>query len=82
MVHLVCIGRSNEHVPELLPGNESEEGDNSPVGMILCSGKDEASIRYATMGLPQKVFVTKWLVNLPSEEELKGVLEKERLEEI
>ena len=57
--------------------NESEEGDSAPVGIILCSGKDEALVRTATMGLPQQVFVSKYLINLPSEGELKGVIERQ-----
>jgi predicted nuclease of restriction endonuclease-like (RecB) superfamily len=58
--------------------NESHNGDNSPIGIILCSGKNEALVKYATMGLPQQVFVSKYLVNLPSEEELLKIVEEER----
>lgn len=58
--------------------NESHNGDNLPVGIILCSGKNEALVKYATMGLPQQVFVSKYLVNLPSEEELMKVVEDKK----
>lgn len=58
--------------------NESHNGDNPPIGIILCSGKNEALVKYATMGLPQQVFVSKYLVNLPSEEELLRIVEEER----
>mgnify|MGYP003520187765 CR=1 FL=1 len=58
--------------------NESHNGDNPPIGIILCSGKNEALVKYATMGLPQQVFVSKYLVNLPSEEELMKIVEEER----
>ncbi len=57
---------------------ESHNGDNPPVGIILCSGKNEALVKYATMGLPQQVFVSKYLVNLPSEEELMRIVEEEK----
>lgn len=57
--------------------NESHNGDNPPIGIILCSGKNEALVKYATMGLPQQVFVSKYLVNLPSEGELKQIVEGE-----
>ncbi|MCG7855892.1 PDDEXK nuclease domain-containing protein [Flavihumibacter sediminis] len=58
--------------------NESEPTDNPPVGIILCSGKNEALVRYATMGLPQQVFVSKYLVRLPTEKELQMIVEEER----
>jgi predicted nuclease of restriction endonuclease-like (RecB) superfamily len=58
--------------------NESHNGDSPPIGIILCSGKNEALVRYATMGLPQQVFVSKYLVNLPSEKELKQIVEDEK----
>jgi hypothetical protein len=61
--------------------NESIAGDNPPIGIILCSGKDEALVKYATMGLTQQIFVSKYLVNLPSETELKRIVEDEKEKE-
>lgn len=58
--------------------NESEITDNPPVGIILCSGKNEALVKYATMGLPQQVFVSKYLVSLPTEKELQMIVEEEK----
>jgi len=58
--------------------NESANGDNDPIGIILCSGKNEALVKYATMGLPQQVFVSKYLINLPSEKELQKIIESEK----
>jgi predicted nuclease of restriction endonuclease-like (RecB) superfamily len=58
--------------------NESTNGDNDPIGIILCSGKNEALVKYATMGLPQQVFVSKYLINLPSEKELQKIIEEEK----
>jgi hypothetical protein len=46
--------------------NEMQQGDKSPVGIILCASKNEALVKYATAGLPQKVFVSKYMINLPS----------------
>lgn len=59
-------------------GNELTNGDKDPIGIILCSGKNEALVKYATMGLPQQVFVSKYLINLPSEEELQKIIEDEK----
>lgn len=58
--------------------NESHNRDNPPIGIILCSGKNEALVKYATMGLPHSIFVSKYLVNLPSEQELLKIVEEER----
>ena len=56
--------------------NEFTNGDNDPIGIILCFGKNEALVKYATMGLPQQVFVSKYLINLPSEKELQKIIEE------
>lgn len=56
--------------------NESHNGDNPSISIILSSGKNEALVKYSTTGLPQQVFVSKYLVNLPSEKELQQVVEE------
>ena len=55
--------------------NELQKGDNPPIGIILCAGKEEALVKYATTGLSEKVFVSKYLTNLPSEVEFQKVIE-------
>jgi predicted nuclease of restriction endonuclease-like (RecB) superfamily len=57
---------------------EMTEGDNPPIGIILCAQKDDALVKYATGGLPQPVFVSKYLVNLPSEEALRQLIREEQ----
>lgn len=58
--------------------NETNEGDNPPIGIILCAGKNENLVKYATSGLSQKVFVNKYMINLPNENELKQIIEEEQ----
>lgn len=60
--------------------NEMTTGDNQPVGIILCAGKNESLVRYALGGMSHEVFVAKYLVELPSEEELKNLLRREKKE--
>jgi predicted nuclease of restriction endonuclease-like (RecB) superfamily len=62
--------------------NEMTEGDNPPVGVILCAQKDDALVHYATGNLSHSIFVSKYLVNFPTEEELKKIVreEQERIE--
>jgi len=58
--------------------NAMEDGDNPPVGIILCSDRDEAVVEFATAGMDQKLFVSRYLVALPSVEKLRSFLEADR----
>ncbi|HEY0054825.1 MAG TPA: PDDEXK nuclease domain-containing protein [Pedobacter sp.] len=58
--------------------NETNEGDNPPIGIILCASKNESLVKYSTAGLPQQVFVNKYMINLPKEEELRKIIEEEQ----
>ncbi|HRE83482.1 MAG TPA: PDDEXK nuclease domain-containing protein [Opitutaceae bacterium] len=57
-----------------------QPGENPPVGIILCSGKSEALVRYATEALPTKMLVREYLTALPDEKTLAAELEKTRRE--
>ena len=57
--------------------NEMIRSDNPPIGIILCSQKDNALVHYATGGLSQEIFVSKYKLQLPSEEELKKLIEND-----
>ncbi len=54
------------------------EGENPPVGLILCSEKDESLARYALEGLPNNVMAGEYRVNLPDEALLAGELDRTR----
>ncbi len=43
----------------------AQPGENPPVGIILCSGKGGALVRYATDNLPNKILVREYLTALP-----------------
>lgn len=58
--------------------NEKQENDNPPIGLILCAGKNENLVKYATANLSQQVFVSKYLINLPNENDLKKIIEQEQ----
>jgi hypothetical protein len=42
-----------------------------PVGIILCSDKGDAVVKYATGGVQARVFASKYLINLPDAETLR-----------
>jgi predicted nuclease of restriction endonuclease-like (RecB) superfamily len=52
--------------------------DNPPVGVILCSDKDQTKVQFATAGLDNQLFVSRYLVALPSAEELSKFIESDR----
>ena len=52
--------------------------ENPPVGIILCSGKGEALVRYATDGLANKMLVREYLTALPEEKTLAVEIERAR----
>jgi len=58
--------------------NEMAKGDNPPIGIILCASKNENLVRYATTSLPQHVFVSKYLINLPTEKVLGNIIRQEQ----
>lgn len=55
-----------------------ESGDQPPVGILLCSDSDGAEVEFATAGMDQKLFVSRYLVALPSAEKLRSFLEADR----
>ena len=48
--------------------------DNPPIGLLLCTDYGETTVRYATEGLSQNLFVSKYRLQLPSEEEIRDYL--------
>lgn len=58
--------------------NVSLGGENPPVGIVMCADKDAEEVHYATGGLDQQVFVSRYLTRLPTEEQLTAWLAEER----
>lgn len=54
----------------------SEKNDNPPVGILLVAEKDHALVKYATAGMSENLFIQKYLVQLPSKENLEKYIEK------
>ena len=45
--------------------------DNPPISILLCTEKGDTLVKYATAGLDPNIFVQKYMIELPSEEEIK-----------
>ena len=54
------------------------EGENPPVGLILCSEKDEALAQYALEGLSNNVLAAEYRIALPDETVLAAELDRTR----
>ena len=48
-----------------------QSDDNPPIGILLCTEKGDALVKYATAGLDSNIFVQKYMIELPTEEEIK-----------
>lgn len=52
--------------------------DNPTVGIILCTGKDASVVRYSVLHENEQIFASRYKLLLPSEEELRAELDRER----
>ncbi len=52
--------------------------DNPTIGLVLCSKRNEAVVKYSILKESKQLFASKYLLYLPSEEELKREIERER----
>lgn len=51
--------------------------DNPPVGILLVTNKNDALVQYATAGMDNALFVSRYMVELPSKEQLENFIRKE-----
>lgn len=58
--------------------NEMNHGDNPPIGILLCTEKGESIVKYATTGINNRLFISKYKTALPTEDELRKEIEKEK----
>ncbi len=58
-----------------LEENEKKEGENKPLGLILCSEKSPEQIKYLTLDKNEQIKVAEYIVQLPEKELLLQKLE-------
>ncbi|NEO88048.1 MAG: DUF1016 domain-containing protein [Spirulina sp. SIO3F2] len=56
------------------------EDDNPTVGILLCGSKDNSVVRYSVLHESEQLFANKYRLVLPTEEELRQEIERERAE--
>jgi hypothetical protein len=52
--------------------------DNPSIGLILCSERNETVAKYSVLSDSKQLFASKYVLTLPSEEDLRLELERER----
>lgn len=60
--------------------NEMTEGDNLPVGILLCTDKGSQMVEYALSGMDNQLFVSTYMLHLPDKKKLKEFMLKEMKE--
>jgi hypothetical protein len=65
------IGQMNLYL-NYFKAEENVENDNEPIGIIIAADKHEFLVKYATGGLSNKIFVSKYQIYLPDQK----ILEK------
>lgn len=55
------------------------DGDNPTIGILLCSEKDETIVKYSVLNDKNNLFASKYLLYLPKEEELKQLIDQDRI---
>ena len=56
------------------------EDDNPTFGIILCTEKDETIVKYSILSENEQLFASKYRLYLPSEDELKRLIESDRIQ--
>jgi len=55
-----------------------QENDNPTIGLILCTEKNNAVVKYSLLNDSKQLFAAKYMTYLPTEQELKKEIERER----
>jgi len=55
------------------------DDDNPSIGIVLCTEKDETIVKYSVMAENEKLFASKYRLYLPKEEELKQLIDQDRI---
>ncbi len=55
-----------------------QPNDNPTIGLILCTEKDKTIVKYSLLNDSKQIFASKYLTYLPTEQELKKEIERER----
>jgi len=72
------VGQMDSYV-RMYDQQQRTDDDNPTIGLILCSQKSEAVVKYSVLTDSEQLFAAKYLPYLPTDAELKHELEQDRL---
>ena len=72
------VGQMDTYV-RLYDEQRKGSDDNPTIGLVLCSEKSEAVVKYSVLAEQKQLFAARYLPYLPTEAELKRELERERM---
>lgn len=70
------IGQLNTYV-SWYKKNLMSEGDNPPIGILLCTQRDRTLVEYALAGMDNDLFVSKYQLELPKKEDMQRFIEEQ-----
>ena len=73
------LGQLNTYV-SWFKKNIMRKDDNPPVGILLCTQKDQTLVEYALAGMDNHLFVSRYQLELPSKEDMQRFLEEKMRE--
>lgn len=73
------LGQLNTYV-NWFRKNETSDGDNPPIGILLCTRKNEALMEYALAGMDNALFVSRYQLELPQKEKVEQFLRAQLVE--
>ncbi len=71
------VGQMDSYV-RMFDDKYLNDGDNPTIGLILCAKKNETIAKYSVLKESKQIFASKYMLYLPSEEELQKELARER----
>lgn len=70
------IGQLNTYV-SWYKKNMMTQGDNPPIGILLCTQRDQTLVEYALAGMDNGLFVSKYQLELPKKEDMQRFIEEQ-----
>ncbi len=67
------LGQLNSYV-SYYQQHQMTEGDQPPIGILLCTRKNEELVEYALAGMSNQLFVSRYQVQLPDKEQMAAFL--------
>lgn len=71
------IGQMDSYI-QMIDALYKNEDDNPTIGIILCSQKNEAIVKYSVLSEAKRIFASRYRLELPTTEELQHEIEIER----